>query len=195
MASPAFSKASEAEEVYFTRGERFIPLRPNNWKKLIHFTSKLYQSDRFADVTVDCGNKTFRLHSLVLCSQSDFFREKITDDGTKRNMHLDENRDAFEHCIEYLYTGKANISEHMAEKVYNLSKKLGVEELANDCKRHMYDSLTPTKENCLDIFEISNLTGDMSLAEKVRGLIRSNFSDLCGSAGLKNCLTEALRNF
>lgn len=39
---------------------------------------KLLESGNFADVTVTCGTKTWKLHKLILCSRSRFFGKALT---------------------------------------------------------------------------------------------------------------------
>lgn len=39
---------------------------------------KLLESGNFSDVTVTCGNKTWKLHKNILCSRSMWFEKALT---------------------------------------------------------------------------------------------------------------------
>ncbi|KAJ4113257.1 hypothetical protein NW768_011536 [Fusarium equiseti] len=64
---------------------------------------------RYPDVTITCGNREFKVHRLVVCTQSSWFDLAFTTPPKKRNIKNVEIKnvepEVFQRFIEFLYTG------------------------------------------------------------------------------------------
>ena len=60
---------------------------------------KLYESGRYTDISIDVGqapgNKIFLAHSLVLCTRSAYFEDKLTG-NTKTSNEIQQTAMVFE---------------------------------------------------------------------------------------------------
>ena len=60
----------------------------------------LYKDEKYSDLTVSCGPRTFKLHRAVVCPQSPFF-EKACSGGFKVRKRRERERINFQ--MESLY--------------------------------------------------------------------------------------------
>ncbi|TLS24333.1 hypothetical protein PpBr36_08538 [Pyricularia pennisetigena] len=65
--------------------------------------------EKFKDVTVLCGDETFELHKVVLCSNSEFFTKAFCGyfaepNDSQINLH-EEDAETFERLVQFCYTG------------------------------------------------------------------------------------------
>ncbi|EWZ40999.1 hypothetical protein FOZG_06426 [Fusarium oxysporum Fo47] len=71
--------------------------------------STLLQSEKFSDITIICGERQFKTHRAVVCTQSPFFDKAMSGDymeSTSRSIELPEDDpDVVERFLEFLYTG------------------------------------------------------------------------------------------
>ncbi|KAF5576689.1 hypothetical protein FPCIR_12479 [Fusarium pseudocircinatum] len=69
----------------------------------------LIHSEKFSDMTITCGERQFKTHRAVVCTQSPFFDKALSGDymeSTSRSIQLPEDDpDIVERFLEFLYTG------------------------------------------------------------------------------------------
>ncbi|KAF5572219.1 hypothetical protein FPANT_13258 [Fusarium pseudoanthophilum] len=69
----------------------------------------LIHSEKFSDMTIICGERQFKTHRAVVCTQSPFFDKALSGDyveSTSRSIELPEDDpDVVERFLEFLYTG------------------------------------------------------------------------------------------
>ncbi|KAH7189635.1 uncharacterized protein B0J16DRAFT_118257 [Fusarium flagelliforme] len=81
--------------------------------------------ERYPDVTITCGNRDFKVHRLVVCTQSAWFDLAFTTPPKKRTIKNVEIKnvepDVFQRFIEFLYTGTYTLDgDTPAQKVASL---------------------------------------------------------------------------
>ncbi|KAK7713702.1 hypothetical protein SLS63_012017 [Diaporthe eres] len=69
----------------------------------------LLESGYFADVTVVCGAKSWKLHKLILCSRNKFFYQALTGDhqeAADRVVKFDDDEpEIIDLAVTYIYGG------------------------------------------------------------------------------------------
>ncbi|TVY72053.1 Kelch-like protein 30 [Fusarium oxysporum f. sp. cubense] len=75
----------------------------------IHAALSTLQSEKFSDMTIICGERQFKIHRAVVCTQSPFFDKAMSGDymeSTSRSIELPEDDpDVVERFLKFLYTG------------------------------------------------------------------------------------------
>ncbi|KAK4032099.1 hypothetical protein C8A01DRAFT_41456 [Parachaetomium inaequale] len=79
--------------------------------------SALHGDDKYADLTVTCGDHTFKLHRAVVCPQSPFF-ENACSGGFMEAFtgHVDlgeENPEIVAKFLQFMYTGNYSDEDHL----------------------------------------------------------------------------------
>jgi hypothetical protein len=52
-------------------------------------STRLLESGLFSDVTVSCGERTWKLHRNILCSRSTWFEKALTGNFEVRTIHTE----------------------------------------------------------------------------------------------------------
>ncbi|KAK1593481.1 BTB/POZ protein [Colletotrichum navitas] len=116
----------------------------------------LIDSGFLADCEVVCDGRTWKLHKLILCSRSNYFRDRLLDDLSKLENNKvvieDFNAQQMGLVISYIYAGNVKF-EHMMRKGERLQTsmqllKLGlyfrIDELFFDVYNFIYDHFIPS---------------------------------------------------
>ncbi|KAF4996073.1 hypothetical protein FGRMN_4735 [Fusarium graminum] len=71
--------------------------------------SSLFLSDKYCDITIECGGREFKVHRAVVCSQCSWFDKIFTVVPKKRTVKttklIGDDPDVFQRFLEFLYTG------------------------------------------------------------------------------------------
>ncbi|TDZ27702.1 Protein roadkill [Colletotrichum spinosum] len=66
-------------------------------------------SDKYSDMTIRCGGRTFKTHKAIVCSQSSFFDKALNSsfkEGITNEVELPEDDPAaIRHMLEFMYKG------------------------------------------------------------------------------------------
>ncbi|KAK2035638.1 hypothetical protein LX32DRAFT_3293 [Colletotrichum zoysiae] len=116
----------------------------------------LIESGLLADYEVECDGKTWRLHKVILCSRSSFFKKLILDypSQVKTGNHvaiLDFNAQQMGLVISYIYAGNIqfNCMVQKGERLQTaiqlliLDAYFDVDNLYEDVNNHLYDYMIP----------------------------------------------------
>jgi len=95
----------------------------------------------FSDFTIVCGDREFKVHRVVLCAQSRYFRaackEESFKEGTSRRLELQEDPEVFEGVLSFLYTGDYKIPGNgrftFPEKIRDNAADYNEDEEVQDC--------------------------------------------------------------
>ncbi|KAL2142003.1 hypothetical protein VTI28DRAFT_1693 [Corynascus sepedonium] len=83
--------------------------------------SKLYGDEKYADLTVTCGERTFRLHRAIICSQSPIFETACSGgfrESTTGRITIEEvDPDILAKFVEFIYTGNYADEDHLNSQV------------------------------------------------------------------------------
>ncbi|KAI6211560.1 Speckle-type POZ protein B isoform X2 [Aphelenchoides besseyi] len=119
--------------------------------------NNLFDNLIYSDAEVHVGNlRTFKVHKLVLCTQSDVFaamfehecKEKITNIFPINNVDVE----VVEGMLRYLYTGMAKNIYEIAIRLIVLADQYQVKALVNMCMTALVRNITV--DNIIEHLEI-----------------------------------------
>ncbi|KAF5689029.1 hypothetical protein FDENT_4531 [Fusarium denticulatum] len=65
----------------------------------------LIHSEKFSDMTIICGERQFKTHRAVVCTQSPFFDKALSGDYMTSKTNTEDDPDDVERFLKFLYTG------------------------------------------------------------------------------------------
>nr|XP_039248839.1 kelch-like protein 2 [Styela clava] len=154
--------------------------RPSHGDLLLTSLRDLRDQDIVQDFTIHVGEVSFRAHRAVLAGCSDYFRAMFSH-NTKENgegsVEMKEV-DAFAvgKCIEYMYTGKSDVTVETAAEILNVARVMQIDELTKICFGRIEENLCP--DTCLAAAELLKLFQCNDLEAKVENYIKQNFDDV-----------------
>ncbi|KAH6843420.1 hypothetical protein B0I37DRAFT_217667 [Chaetomium sp. MPI-CAGE-AT-0009] len=96
--------------------------------------SSLHGDEKYTDLTVTCGEQTFRLHRAVICPQSPFFEKACTGgfmEATTGHINLDEqDPQIFAKFVQFIYTGNYDDEDNLHPQSCDDSVLQSVDDLA-----------------------------------------------------------------
>lgn len=151
-----------------------------------------YKDEKYCDLTINCGERTFKAHKVILASTSPAFQYLLTekceetDTGTLLIVN-DISPDVLEDLLEFVYTGKLSMDFEKAKKLLEAGAKFQLANLQEICLRKIEGSLSvPTAVEILTIFDEYRSSGK----EGVMSFIKSNIAEIVNSAGWKEIMAQ-----
>lgn len=136
----------------------------------------LYQDDLFADATIVCGGKEFRVHKAILGSQSPVFRKMFEVDMKERHSGIIEISDTtsavVSDLVAYLYTGTAPNINTLAKDLLHTANKYDLPRLVTMCERELKSNLTAG--NAVEMLIFSELQKAKYLKQSCLEVIKNN---------------------
>ncbi|XP_077967981.1 uncharacterized protein LOC144422075 [Styela clava] len=154
--------------------------RPSHGDLLLTSLRDLRDQDIVQDFTIHVGEVSFRAHRAVLAGCSDYFRAIFSHD-TKENKEGSvemKEVDAFAvgKCIDYMYTGKSDVTVETAAEMLHAASVMQIDELTKICFDRIEENLCP--DTCLAAAELLKLFQCNDLEAKVDNYIKQNFDDV-----------------
>ncbi|KAI9781527.1 MAG: hypothetical protein M1839_005942 [Geoglossum umbratile] len=88
-----------------------------DYRGLIEATGSLFQSDKYSDLTITCGNEVFKVHRAVVCPRSKFFAAACDGkfkEGITSEIELpDDDPETVQRMLSFLYTCDYNDELHI----------------------------------------------------------------------------------
>lgn len=123
-------------------------------KRLLDGLYTFYQKGQLTDVTLDVEGQQFACNRNILAASSPFFRAMFTSDvreSTDSVVPIHEiSKDAMETLLEYIYSGKINLTNENVQSVFSAANFLEMLEVVDKCIDHI--SAAVGLSNCLDVF-------------------------------------------
>ncbi len=133
---------------------------------------KLFQDDIFTDLTILTRGKTFRVHKVVLASQSKVFERMLEADMCEKHhgevVVSDITPDVMEDLLTYFYTGTAPNIKSLARDLLLAADKYDLLRLRVLAENELMMSLT-----------CNNVTSVVCLADKVQQIDSSKLRSVC----------------
>ncbi|CAG8511210.1 6805_t:CDS:2 [Funneliformis mosseae] len=139
---------------------------------LLQDIESLYENNEDFNVTIKVNQESFKAHSLILKSRSQYFRKSINEYLQRRNSLFNRGGDcinlevtdisprAFRVCLKYIYTGKFSLDDYNNEFIFSLTiaaDELGLLCMVNYLQRYLIDQqLEWIKQNLVKVHQTSS---------------------------------------
>ena len=152
----------------------------NRQAKLLEYANTKRNAGDFNDVTIQAGAESISANRLVLACYSKFFEIMFHSRFKERNQTTVEIKEfdgqAVRSIIEYIYTGKIDISANNVMTLLGIADFLQVDDVKVLCFDFVESSLTVN--NYLDIIKVSILYNNITLLQQTYEFISKNFDKL-----------------
>lgn len=138
------------------------------------------QNGELCDVEIQCGQKSFKCHRIILASISGYFRAMFL--GALAESHqevikiqdIDEN--VMEDMVHYAYSGKIKIHVDNVQSILYVASILQIENVARACSDFMKEHLHP--ENCVQVHAFAIQHNREQLIKYSQDFITENFLEV-----------------
>lgn len=149
-----------------------------------HDLHSLYQDEVLSDFTIKCQGKEFKVHKVLLASQSPVFKRMFVTDMTERRMNFVEISDiepaVVSNMLTYIYTGRAPNLYRLAKELLHAANKYQLTKLATAAEKKLTERLDV--DNVIETLIWANLLSK-ELKEACLRFIRLHYSDVKCSKG------------
>ena len=149
-------------------------------KESFGFLKDFYDSNSLCDLEVQCGQRTFKCHKVILACISKYFRSMFQSDMVESRQSVvtikDIDERAMEAIIDFAYTSKVSMDVDDVQNLLYASSILQVEAVAIACCEFMKTQLDP--QNCIGVRTFAEQHGRTDLVRKTDQFILENFEDV-----------------
>ena len=159
---------------------------------LMKRVAQLYRdgNSAYADVTVKVGDRLFKCHKLLLLLASKGFEQLFSSRVDGGSVQQDEGGDtvcfavegmdaiAFEHILEYIYTGEIEVDATDVERILDSSRKLFLTDL-EECALEFIPR-TLDGSNCVTYWRIAEKEKSREMIRACQAMYASTAKDLLG---------------
>jgi len=107
----------------------------------------------FSDVVIQCGDKSFDCHKVILASHSPVFKAMLTSNMKEKNnneIQIDDiEPEVMTEFLEFIYTGKSSNLDKFAMRLFIAADKYQIISLKETCEKILISSLGI--DNCLSL--------------------------------------------
>ncbi|KAM0239511.1 hypothetical protein ACHAP5_008301 [Fusarium lateritium] len=90
--------------------------------------SKLFLSEKYHDIIIECGGREFKAHRPVVCSQCSWFEKEFAAIAKKRTIKIASRKgddpEVFQRFLEFLYTGTYTVENSPPKDTARTAKEL-----------------------------------------------------------------------
>lgn len=119
----------------------------------------LFESQRFSDVTLAVAGKEYQAHKAVLAARSPVFAAMFEHEMEERKHNrveiTDVDADVLKEMLRFIYTGKSNNLEKMADDLLAAADKYALERLKVMCEEALCSGLSV--ENAAEVLILADL--------------------------------------
>lgn len=136
--------------------------------------------DKFADVTIEVGGRTFRSYRLVLSAYSEYFHGMFSSnmkEAAKQHVALEGvSAEVFELILKMIFESRNLLTEGNVFDVWHVADMYQVSPVVELCKDFLTQNVN--FNNCFDIYKNANQLSNKSLVEFSLAFILDNFCEL-----------------
>lgn len=137
--------------------------------------NNLFENPLFSDVTLNCGQRQFKVHKAILASRSCVFAAMFEHGMLEcKNNCVDINdvdSDVMCEILRFIYTGKANNIDKMADLLLSAADKYALDRLKVLCEEALSNNLDV--DNVADSLILADLHSAMQLKSQSIDYINS----------------------
>ncbi|XP_077973723.1 kelch-like protein 40 [Styela clava] len=143
---------------------------------------KLRKNGRMFDYSIEVEDKTFPVHRIVLVACSGHFEEMFlneTKEIAKTKKLEGVSAQSVEQCINFMYSGKINLTKENAEEILQAARLLKLERVIQGAFDVMQSNIST--ENCLAVVTLGQQLREKKMTKQAAQYVKNNFDKLSSS--------------
>jgi len=152
--------------------------------------NSLFESPSFSDVILTCGSRDFKMHKAILAARSvvfsAMFESQMLEGLSNRVQIEDVDPDVMNEVLRFIYTGKTNSIEKMADLLLAASDKYALERLKALCEEALCNNLDI--DNVADTLILADLHSAVQLKYQAIEFINTHATEVIETSGWKNMI-------
>lgn len=147
---------------------------------ILTYTDKLTYNGMFCDVTIKVRDIEIGAHKAVLATVSKYFegmfRSNLSEASTGVVTFHDEKPSTVEACVEFIYHGKADVSEDNVTELLNAAELMVLPGLSRRCVSFLAEKVDV--DSCAYIMSLSYRYAKEELDPPLRNLLLERFDEI-----------------
>jgi hypothetical protein len=138
--------------------------------------------DKLSDITIECGSKKFRVHSLILSTRSSIWKQLCKNALLEKSHHIriDEMKsDILKEILHYTYSGRCNVDQINALDIYIASERFQLKFLKASVENYLLETIEET--TALGILQAFDKFKNEKMKTKCINLINSKLTNVFNS--------------
>ncbi|XP_065205307.1 speckle-type POZ protein B-like isoform X18 [Planococcus citri] len=152
--------------------------------------ASFFESQTSTDVVLSVNGKDFHAHKTVLAARSPvfcaMFKHSTKENELNRVDIVDINEAVVEEMLKYIYTGKCDDLDELAEGLLAAADKYDLSRLKIMCAKKLIKGLS--FENATNVLILADMHHHEDLNRKTIKFIVANFAQVLNTVGWKNML-------
>ncbi|KAL9923992.1 protein roadkill-like [Glossina fuscipes fuscipes] len=158
--------------------------------KLNEDLGKLFDSEKYSDVTVVVGDRSFRVHKAVLAARSDVFAAMFEHETIECKLNRvtinDIDPEVVIEMLRFIYTSEAPNLDRMADDLLAAADKYALDNLKVMCAKALCAKLSV--ETAAEILILADLHSIDQLKAQTIRFILTNATDVMETQGWQNMI-------
>ncbi|XP_065205278.1 speckle-type POZ protein B-like [Planococcus citri] len=148
----------------------------------------LFENQELMDVVLSVNGKEYPAHKIVLAASSPVFRAMFKHSLKEKELNRvdieDINEAVVEEMLKYIYTGKCEVPDELAEGLLAAADKYELCRLKMMCAKTLFERLSV--DNAANVLALADMHGVKELKDKVIKFIASKPTEVLRTEGWKN---------
>ena len=146
------------------------------------YLGRLIASEEFEDVDIECGDKVFHTHRVILATHSPVFRAMFQADMKEKIMKkvniIGIRPEVVAEMLHFIYTGVTNkeVAEADAGELLAVANQYQLDDLKRMCERVLCSSIRV--ENCIEYMVLGHLHEAPQLKRNAMRTVSWNFLNI-----------------
>ncbi|XP_077296164.1 kelch-like protein 12 [Arctopsyche grandis] len=159
-------------------GEIYNEVRGRHAVKILERMHSFYEASVLCNFELVVGNDRIPVHKLILITNSDYFKSKLTDITSE--IILEDCQEILSKtvkmAIEFFYLGEIDMDLHQVPKVIEFAKVIQADKLEKYCLDYL-EKITNT-ENFLFIEKYAKQNGYLQLLDQTKTYVTNNYLEI-----------------
>ncbi|XP_003740867.1 speckle-type POZ protein B [Galendromus occidentalis] len=151
---------------------------------------ELFESQKFSDVMLAVNGKEFYAHKAILAARSPVFNAMFEHDleekKTSRVEISDMDEDTLKEMLRFIYTGKSNALDKMADDLLAAADKYALERLKVMCEEALCDNLSV--DTAAELLTLADMHSAEQLKAHVIDFINMHATDVVETDGWRQMI-------
>ncbi|CAL8087128.1 unnamed protein product [Orchesella dallaii] len=157
------------------------PVNNATWPPFLHHMYALMKDDKYTDLTVKSGDEEFQIHRVIAAYSSPVLATMVFNKTYLKSESLidfgeDIGSDVVEELIRYMYIGKVEDIEEIADRLIVASTTYGFPALKRQCESSLIKQVKT--ENAFSMYALGAEVGSMRLKRRAFNIMKENKSKI-----------------